>query len=504
MTKYRCKVCKRTFSTPNGLIQHVNAMHQGKSIIPSIQQIPQQSQHSQGPQEISIPEHDEDLWGTPIMRVSESLIFSTTYVQNLVEMEDIVVFEKENISEDLNRDQEITENTSDKESLVNFKSNDFDPEDLQGATLTIQALLQRPDINDNIVLKGILKKNDNSERVFGEPYERNWWLETEKTLPLLNYLLSIILYSDATTFDGFGKTSGHPIFLTLGNLPNWVRNSPNSKVLLGFLPNIKNTEIKTTEAFRNTQHKIYHKCLQIILHPLLEKSNTLYFGIRGQPVTFAARISFFISDMLEADEVTATYKAARCNMPCHTCMVLQNDLNQMNLELEKMLPRTPENMQQVKRKEIIPTVNKIIHRKTEGFGKILWDLNLDEIESKVTLLKKLKNLLHPKLVEGLSQIISALDTFLDTSLQDSERDFQGKEWFSNVSVTPAKDQKESADGLWYGKPYELALVHWYDILSQEPELYSCSQLYYSEEYDIISIGCIIQEVHIVPRFDKEN
>ncbi|CAG8731638.1 4075_t:CDS:2 [Gigaspora margarita] len=181
----------------------------------------------------------------------------------------------------------------------------------------------------------------------------------------------------------------------------------------------------------------------------------------------------------------------------------------------------------MKHKEIIPMVNKIIYQKTKGFGKILWDLSLDKIESKITFLKKLKNPPHPKLVEGLLQIISAFDTFLDTSSQDSKNDkfcIIGKELFSNVSITPAKDQNESADSLWYGKCkfyflqilllkffrgllkelYELALVCWYDILLQEPELYSYPQLYYSKEYDIIPIGSIIQEVHIVPKFDKKN
>ncbi|CAG8832910.1 21661_t:CDS:1, partial [Racocetra persica] len=57
--------------------------------------------------------------------------------------------------------------------------------------------------------------NIEGERVFGESYKKNWWLATEKTLPPLNSLLSIILYSDATTFDGLGKTSRHPIFLNL-------------------------------------------------------------------------------------------------------------------------------------------------------------------------------------------------------------------------------------------------------------------------------------------------
>ncbi|GES87425.1 hypothetical protein GLOIN_2v1785275 [Rhizophagus clarus] len=49
--------------------------------------------------------------------------------------------------------------------------------------------------------------------------------------------------------------------------------------------------------------------------------------------------------MLEADDITATYKLARCKMPCHTCMVLQEDLNKMDLKCT--IPRTHENMQQV-------------------------------------------------------------------------------------------------------------------------------------------------------------
>ncbi|GET51385.1 hypothetical protein GLOIN_2v1836976 [Rhizophagus irregularis DAOM 181602=DAOM 197198] len=190
----------------------------------------------------------------------------------------------------------------------------------------IQALLQRPEVANNFVHKGIQNKmkDDRGEtRIFGEPFEGNWWLETEKNLPSLNRLLSIILYSDATTFDGLGKSSGHPVFVTL----------------------VQDTGIKTT--FQSLQHDVYHKCFKIMLQPLLEKSEALYFGINGQVITFAARISFFLADMLEADDITATYKGARCKMPCHTCMVLQSDLNNMSLKLENVPHRTHENMKQV-------------------------------------------------------------------------------------------------------------------------------------------------------------
>src|ERR1043165_2487357 len=100
-----------------------------------------------------------------------------------------------------------------------------------------------------------------------------------KTLPPLNYLLSVILYSDVTTFDGLGKTSGHPVFLTLENLPNWLQNTLESKVLLRFLPKVQDSGIKTTDSFRSFQCEIYHKCFNIMFRPLLERPNALYFGI---------------------------------------------------------------------------------------------------------------------------------------------------------------------------------------------------------------------------------
>lgn len=131
---------------------------------------------------------------------------------------------------------------------------------------------------------------------------------------------------------------------------------------------------------------------------------------------------------------------------------------------------------QVKRKELNPTTRKVTHRKTEGFGKLLWELSLDAIDLKIESLKRSENPPHQYIIEGLSQVITTLDTFLDASSQDSEsedfriqiydavhlesgrvlrtsKEYQGKEWFSNVAVTPAEDQEQyrSDEGAWYGK-----------------------------------------------------
>ena len=95
------------------------------------------------------------------------------------------------------------------------------------------------------------------------------------------------------------------------------------------------------------QHEIYHKCFKIMLRPLLKKPDALYFGVKGRAMTFAAWISCFLADMLEADDVTTTYKAAQCRMPCHTCIVPRDDLNNMNLTTENMPSRTHKNMQEI-------------------------------------------------------------------------------------------------------------------------------------------------------------
>ena len=84
-----------------------------------------------------------------------------------------------------------------------------------------------------------------------------------------------------------------------------------------------------------------------MLRPLLEKLDALYFGIKGREIMFAARISVFLANMLEANEITATYKAARCKMPCHTCIVSQDNLNNMVLQIEEIPFRSHDNMQQV-------------------------------------------------------------------------------------------------------------------------------------------------------------
>jgi len=101
----------------------------------------------------------------------------------------------------------------------------------------IKVLLLQPDINNEFIYK--YQSNNTSIRNYGEQFESDWWYITEKNIPVDNFLLSIILYTDLTTCDHIGKTSEHPIYISLGNISNWKRNKSNFKILIGYLLKLK-------------------------------------------------------------------------------------------------------------------------------------------------------------------------------------------------------------------------------------------------------------------------
>lgn len=159
-------------------------------------------------------------------------------------------------------------------------------------------------------------------------------------------MLSIIIYADSTTCDHLGKSSEHPIYISLGNIPNWIRNKPDAKVLIGYLPKLKakDNTTKNSKSFQRLQRQVFQRCLQILLSPIINKTN-MYFVIKNEIYSFTPKISVILADMAEAGAFTMTYLPSTSKRPCYCCLVDNNDLN--NMELSHITLRTPEIMKKI-------------------------------------------------------------------------------------------------------------------------------------------------------------
>src|SRR5438876_11144912 len=104
------------------------------------------------------------------------------------------------------------------------------------------------------------------------------WLEkTEESLLIGAKILSLILYSDATNVDSLGKSSLHPIYVSIGNIKNWRRNKPDAKQLLGYLPILesKDNSEKQKDKFKNAARESFYKSLELLLDHILNLNNVI-------------------------------------------------------------------------------------------------------------------------------------------------------------------------------------------------------------------------------------
>ena len=158
-------------------------------------------------------------------------------------------------------------------------------------------------------------------------------------------VLSIILYSDATTLDILGKSSLHPIYISLGNIPTWRRNKEDAKQLLGYLPIIstKDETEKKSSGFKLLVRKTFHDSIKFLLEPLFKK-DSIDLNINGEKTWFYPRISTIICDWPEACTFLLTYKSTNSNHPCHFCLVSKDNLTNTRLKSSQVVLRNKENM----------------------------------------------------------------------------------------------------------------------------------------------------------------
>jgi hypothetical protein len=185
------------------------------------------------------------------------------------------------------------------------------------------------------------------QRIYNEQFNGEWWENVQKTIPSQANVLSIMLYSDATTCDQLGKTNEHPVYLTLGNIPSWRRNKPDAKVLLAYLPIIKpkSATQKNSSDFLFSKRFAYQHSWDVILKPILDyKDNGFDLQTNNGDIWCYPFVSVFLGDIPEHSLLTLTYNSVNCKCPCHGCMVSVNKMNDIKLNDNQIISRTPEQM----------------------------------------------------------------------------------------------------------------------------------------------------------------
>ncbi|RHZ77337.1 hypothetical protein Glove_180g64 [Diversispora epigaea] len=128
------------------------------------------------------------------------------------------------------------------------------------------------DISQNFILRFENFKYK-GEKAYSEQYTGNWWKNTEASLLDGSKLLSIILYSNTTTTDTLGKSSLHPIYISIGNISTKRRNKSDTKQLLEYLPILKAKDKfeKKSKDFKNLVRLTFHNSMKFLLDPLFVK-----------------------------------------------------------------------------------------------------------------------------------------------------------------------------------------------------------------------------------------
>lgn len=209
----------------------------------------------------------------------------------------------------------------------------------------IKELLNNKEIFDNCTFEYTPMYCEN-QRIYHEQYNGEWWKRVQASIPTEAKVVSIILYSDATTCDFLGKTSEHPIYLTLGNIASWRRNKPDAKVLLGYLPQLKSKTIsqKKSKSFKLAKRSLYQYALDILTRPLLDYNNGFDLQTDDDVLWCYPFLSALLGDLPENASVTLTFNSVNCSYPCHQCLIERDDLNNVKLNDDQIILRTPENM----------------------------------------------------------------------------------------------------------------------------------------------------------------
>ncbi|PKY60677.1 hypothetical protein RhiirA4_431298 [Rhizophagus irregularis] len=186
---------------------------------------------------------------------------------------------------------------------------------------TIKELLSNEDIFKHCVFdfmpKYLTNINGENERCYGEQYNSEWWGRAQSSISENSKVLSIILYSDATTCD-----------------------------VLAYLPRIKETnKFKKRKDCSMVKHYLFQCSLEVLIEPI--RSGSFDLRTDNGIIWCYPFLSELLGDMPEHHSLTLTYSSLNCNMPCYTCITLRDEFNNPLIDHSTIQLRTPIMMQNV-------------------------------------------------------------------------------------------------------------------------------------------------------------
>ncbi|KAK7017889.1 hypothetical protein VNI00_018532 [Paramarasmius palmivorus] len=171
-------------------------------------------------------------------------------------------------------------------------------------------------------------------RLYHDVHTGDWWWETqeefEKKHPCAT-VVPIIISSDKTQVTLFRNKTAYPVYMTIGNLPKFIRRKPSrfAQILIAYLPTTKLNHIKVKASRRRVIANIFHTCMSFVLQPLIpagEKGMNLTSGDgavrRGFPV-----YSVFVGDYPEQLLVSCLK-----NGDCPIGVVKREELGELDAE----------------------------------------------------------------------------------------------------------------------------------------------------------------------------
>ncbi|GJP66186.1 hypothetical protein CLOP_g23090 [Closterium sp. NIES-67] len=163
---------------------------------------------------------------------------------------------------------------------------------------------------------------------FTEPSTGSFWREAVAGLPDGASIAAVILYSDATELAKDGSATGHPVYVSLGNISSGERWKPHGRRLAALLPDFSKHVVKPGVDVARRRLEIFHTCLEKILEKQKEVEST---GMRMKDPLGVVRyvrplLYAYVGDYPEQCKVAGTKMGNQTRFPCPKCLISNENL----------------------------------------------------------------------------------------------------------------------------------------------------------------------------------